>query len=177
MATVDSITPRRALNVEKELAALQQMTVNQLREKYLEIFGEPTNSRHKQWLIKRTIWRMQANAEGDLPERARRRALEIANDADLRRRPPSNPKPTKTGGEQIVVVTRMLQQQEGRVPLPGGSIVRDYKGQQLEVFVRENGFEYAGELFKSLSAVAKHITGSHCNGFHFFRLTKQGGEL
>jgi hypothetical protein len=37
------------------------------------------------------------------------------------------------------------------------------------------GFEYEGEKYKSLSAIAKKITGSHCNGYHFFRLTKEGG--
>ena len=58
------------------------LTVDQLRAKYAVVFGEQTNGRHKQWLIKRIAWRMQANAEGDLSERARRRAMELANDAD-----------------------------------------------------------------------------------------------
>ena len=43
----------------------------------------------------------------------------------------------------------------------------------LEVRVLEDSFEYDGEKFKTLSAVAKVITGSHCNGYHFFKL---GGE-
>lgn len=38
-----------------------------------------------------------------------------------------------------------------------------------------DGFEYEGETYKSLSAVAKQITRTHCNGYHFFRLTKEGG--
>ena len=58
------------LNVEKELAALRRMSVGQLRQRYAEVFGEPTRSRHKQWLIKRILWRMQALAEGDLSRRA-----------------------------------------------------------------------------------------------------------
>ena len=57
-----------ALNVTKEIAALKRMTVDQLRAKYAEVFGESTNSRHKQWLVKRIAWRMQANCEGDLSE-------------------------------------------------------------------------------------------------------------
>ena len=52
------------LNVDKEVAAMERMTVDQLRGKYAEVFGEPTNGRHKEWLIKRIAWRMQANAEG-----------------------------------------------------------------------------------------------------------------
>ena len=77
------------LNVGKELAALRRMSVDDLRRSYAEVFGETTNGRHKEWLIKRIIYRLQALAEGDLSERARRRAAELANDADLRRRPPN----------------------------------------------------------------------------------------
>ena len=60
------------LNVAKELAALKRMTPAELREKYAEVFGEDSRSGHKEWLVKRIIWRMQANEEGDLSERARR---------------------------------------------------------------------------------------------------------
>jgi len=49
------------LNVDKELAALRRMSVGQLRQRYAEVFGEPTRRRHKQWLIKRILWRMQAS--------------------------------------------------------------------------------------------------------------------
>lgn len=73
-----------ALNIVKEVAAMRKMTVNELREKYGEVFGDGTNARNKDWLVKRIAWRMQANEEGGLSERARRRALELANDADLR---------------------------------------------------------------------------------------------
>ena len=65
------------MNVEKEVAAMERMTVDQLRSKYAEVFQEPTRSRHKQYLIKRIAWRMQANAEGGLSERALRRAMEL----------------------------------------------------------------------------------------------------
>ena len=53
------------LNVGKELAALNRLSVDALRARYAEVFGEPTNGRHKQWLIKRIIWRLQSLAEGD----------------------------------------------------------------------------------------------------------------
>ena len=55
-----------ALNVAKEVAAMRQMTVPDLRRKYANVFGEECRSRHKRFLIKRIIWRMQANVEGDL---------------------------------------------------------------------------------------------------------------
>ena len=76
------------LNVGKEIAVLKRMTVGELRERYAEVFGEETHARNKQWLVKRVIWRLQSMSEGNLSERARTRAAELANDADLRRRPP-----------------------------------------------------------------------------------------
>jgi hypothetical protein len=162
------------LNVGKELAALNRMSVDALRARYAEVFGEPTNGRHKQWLVKRIIWRLQALAEGDITERARRRAAELANDADLRRKAPKSP-PVTPDAETRTRVRRLPTNGDRRVPLAGSLITRVYKGETLEVKVLADGFEYEGEAYKSLSAVAKHITGSHCNGYHFFRLTKEGG--
>jgi len=76
------------LNLKKELATLERMTVGELQQRYLEVFGEPIRSRHKQYLIRRIAWRLQANAEGGLSERALRRAEELANVADVRVMPP-----------------------------------------------------------------------------------------
>ena len=72
------------MNVGKEVAAMQRMMVAELRGKYAEVFGEETRSRHKQHLIRRIAWCLQANAEGGLPERARKRAAELAADSDVR---------------------------------------------------------------------------------------------
>src|SRR6516165_4838366 len=76
------------VNVAKEVAALEAMTVAELRVRYSQVFGEETRVGHKTWLVRRIAWRLQALAEGDLSERARRRAAELANDADLRLLPP-----------------------------------------------------------------------------------------
>ncbi len=67
------------LDVEQVVAALRRMTANELRNQYVAVFGEQTNSRNKDWLVRRITWRMQALAEGDIPERRRRRAAELAN--------------------------------------------------------------------------------------------------
>ena len=163
------------LNVAKELAELRRMSVADLRSRYAEVFGEPTNARHKDWLVKRVIWRMQCLAEGDISERARARAAELANDADLRRRPPKAPTatpqtPTRTRR------TRLRTSGKSQAPLPGTVLTRVYKGETLQVKVLPAGFEFEGEVYKSLSAVAKKITGSHCNGYLFFRLTGNGGD-
>jgi hypothetical protein len=57
--------------------------------RYAEVCGEQSRSGNKDYLVKRIAWRMQANEFGDLPERARRRAMEIASNADLRLRAPT----------------------------------------------------------------------------------------
>ncbi len=162
-----------SLNIDKEVAAMERMTVNQLREKYDEVFGEPTNGRHKQWLIKRIAWRMQANAEGSLSERARRRAMELANDADLRVTMPRTKK-SKSGAKTIAVSTPTKTQLSTHL-LPGMLLQRLYKGNTIRVTVLTDGFEWEGDRYKSLTAVAKAVTGKHWNGFHFFGLRKNGG--
>lgn len=162
------------LNVAKELAELRRMASAELRQKYLEVIGEPSRSRHKDWLIKRIIWRLQAHEEGGLSERAQRRALELANDADLRLAPPRERK-----ANRVVVPVNLpgpeVPAADDRVPGPGSTIARRYKGRTIEVRVRDHGFEYEGIAYRTLSAVAKAVTGTHTNGFLFFRLGKYGG--
>jgi hypothetical protein len=58
--------------------------------------------------------------------------------------------------------------------LPGTVLTRNYKRTPLQVKVLQQGFEFAGHLYPSLTAVAKAITGSHCNGFLFFGLVQKG---
>ena len=77
-----------SVNVAMQVAALERMSVRELRTRFAELFGEETNAQNRTWLMRRLAWRIQALAEGDLSERARLRAAELANDADLRLSPP-----------------------------------------------------------------------------------------
>jgi hypothetical protein len=155
-------------NMARELARLRQMTVKELRGRYIEVFGEATHSGNKDWLWKRIAWRIQASAEGGLTERARRRAAELANDADLRlRRPPEKAAPSPAA------TTRQSKVRFGDragVLMPGTVLTRPYKGRTITATVLDDGFEYEGEVYRSLSAVAKAVTGSHWNGNYFFGL-------
>jgi hypothetical protein len=151
------------LNIAIEVAALQRMPLDDLRAKYGAVFGEATRNSNRVWLVKRIAWRLQALAEGDLSQRARQRAAQIANDADLRLTPPGPPRPvspTSAPGR--------------RLPMAGAVLTRVYKGATLQVKVLAKGFEFEDKIYSSLSAVAKAISGSHCNGFHFFRIAKEG---
>jgi len=76
------------VNVTKEAVALEAMSVAELRVQYAQVFGEETRVGHKTWLVRRIIWGLQARAEGGLSERARQRAAELVQDADLRLSPP-----------------------------------------------------------------------------------------
>src|ERR1700679_1918354 len=71
-------------SVFTEIEELHRMKAGALRIRYREVFGEESRSANKQFLFRRIAWRLQANAEGDLSERTRGRALELADDADLR---------------------------------------------------------------------------------------------
>lgn len=164
-----------ALNVGREVSAMQRMTVTQLREKYEEVFGEACRSNHKQWLVKRIAWRMQANEEGDLSERARKRAAELANDADLRMK--AQPQKRQSAAPRGRKVQAAIgRRHDDRIPMPGTVLTREYKGETVQVTVMPEGFEHAGKVYPSLSAVAKAITGSHTSGFLFFRLNRKGGR-
>lgn len=162
---------------DQDLAILRRSTTAQLRQRFTELFGEPPRSANKPWLIKRIAWRLQALAEGDLSARARQRARELANEADLRFSPPRPAStvgpPTLPSAMPAITPSAAL---DPRLPPPGTVLSRRYKGQSHEVQILTHGFGYQGRVFASLSAVAKFITGSHCSGFFFFRLDKKGAK-
>ncbi len=161
------------MNVKTEIAALTRMTVTELRKKHIEVFGERTRSGHKTYLVKRIAWRMQANDQGDLTTRARRRAEELANDAALRTHTPHS-KPYAEDHRDTMTATVHFDH-DTRVPMPGALLTREYKGREIVVRVLPRGFEYEGEIYRTLSAAAKAITGAHWNGYHFFKLTNNNG--
>lgn len=153
------------LNIKAEEARLRKMTHAELRAEYERVYDEPTRSGNRAYLTRRILWRLQAIEEGDLPERVRQRAIKVARDADLRLNPPRDGStPTITG---------RLTSDGLRV---GSVISRIYKKRTIAVTVLDDGFEFEGETYRSLTAIAKAITGSHWNGRHFFGLTDKQKE-
>jgi hypothetical protein len=157
------------MNLADDIDRLKHLTVRELRTRFAEVFGEATQVGNKDWLVKRIAWRLQALAEGDLSQRARQRAHELARDADLRLSPPA----MRIGNNACEQPTTRPGNE--RLPPPGGVLTRLYKGRQLQVTVLASGFQYQGVVYRSLSAVAKAITGSHCNGYLFFRCEAKEG--
>lgn len=157
----------------KEIQKLSRMTVGELREKYLGVFGEETRSRHKKFLRKRIAWRIQALAEGGLSDRAKRRAAELANDADLRLRAPRDR--ADSGSAEVKArskSSRISPSRDSRLPLPGTLLTREYQGRDIVIKVLDDGFEFENRRYRSLSAIAREVTGSKWNGFLFFGITK-----
>ncbi len=152
----------------QEVQGLSRMTVGELRDKYLEVFGEETRSYHKEFLRKRIAWRIQALAEVTFPERARRRAEELANDADLRTRSPRDPVASGSAEVKARTVTSRISPSHDPAAAARNSARPRVQGRDIVVKVLDNGFEFDGRRYKSLSAIAKEVTGSKWNGFLFF---------
>ncbi len=151
--------------VKEQIEALSGMTVAELRARYAEVFAEEAHSRHKVFLQKRIAWGLQAAEEGGLSERARRRAEELANDADLRLLAPTRGR---------TVTQTFTPSHDRRLPMPGSALTRKYRGRTVSVTVLDEGFEYQGKVYKSLTAVANAITGGHWSGPAWFGLARRG---
>jgi hypothetical protein len=159
-----------------EIENLRRASLAALRQKYGEVFQEETRSRHREHLFRRIAWRLQALAEGDLSQRARSRALEIARDADLRTVAPRDFL-TVGGGERVQTTRadRNRREPDSRLPLPGALLTRKWKGRTLLVEVLAKGFQYESRHYSSLSAIAVAVTGTRWNGLAFFGLTRPAG--
>jgi len=156
--------------IETTLARLETMTVSELRAFHKRTFGVATSSRHRVWLVRRIAWRLQADAEGGLSERALARAAQLSEGRHLReRRPPERldrPSPQAT---KVVAMPGAT----GAALAPGTVLEREWKGVIHRAVVHPEGFEYQGRFYDSISAVARAITGTKWNGMVFFGLKKQ----
>src|SRR5579872_567415 len=123
---MSKINPRQNTSMWREIDSIRHQTVGQLKAKYFEVFGLESRSNHKQFLVRRIAWRLQANAEGDLSERARQRAAALAEQADLRIRAPESflKKFSGRGGPK-----------DPRVPDAGTWLTREFQGQNVSVEV------------------------------------------
>ncbi|MCU1337758.1 MAG: hypothetical protein JWO19_3339 [Bryobacterales bacterium] len=156
------------------IAAIEELPhskVAALQKRYRELFGEESKSSNKQFLFRRIAYRLQANAEGDLCERARNRATDIADDRDLRLRAPKE-FVTRLGSVSQSI-DRSRPPKDGRLPEPGSLLTRRVGDRQIVVKVLKEGFEYESRRYRSLSAIAREVTGTRWNGLLFFGLAER----
>ena len=162
---------RRAPRETVDLERLARMRPGELRRLYHALFSCEVPAGNPEYARRRIAWRIQADCEGGLPESAIQHALAIAKEAGVRVRTLSR---TAHGKMPHSSVTRIVSDHDSRVPMPGSVIVKEYHGRTILVRVLGEGFEYDGQRFSSLSAIAKSITGTKWNGMLFFGLAKGG---
>jgi hypothetical protein len=166
-------------SVTAQIQALRQMRVAELRVKWRELFGEDSRSNNRDFLWRRLAWRVQELAYGGLSERAKARITELSKEVDIRFLPPRGWKEAleATMSARPVVAPRPAVGsgpiRDTRLPKPGTVLSRPYRGHDIRVTVLEKGFECQGRPYRSLSAIAREVTGQRWNGMLFFGLTKR----
>ncbi len=160
------------LNINREVARMKRMQTADLKEHFEAVMNLPPRSNNREWMIKKIAWRLQANEEGGLPERVRQKAIAMADDKDIRVRA------TRDFSRQIELadqetIVPPTEARDSRLPPAGTILTKSYKGELVSVRVHQDDFEFNGERFSTLSAVANRVTGSHVNGFLFFRLGRK----
>ena len=150
-----------ATSVLKQLAELDRLDFGILKERWRALFGTEPSGYNRVFLTKRLAHRIQEVAYGGLPQSARARADRILEEKgydELGR--PGRSQPATKAVEPIV---------EGTV------LVREWDGELHRVTVLADGFEYRGRPYRSLSVIARTITGTNWSGPRFFGL-KRGAE-
>ena len=146
-------------SVAEEIAELRVSDVSTLVERYEEVFGRPPRVKHKEFLWKRLAWKIQEQRFGGLSAAAKRRLEDLMGEIDL---------PVE---DRTRTITGRLVDPKGRSALAvGTTVTREWRCQQISVLVVEGGFEWNGVRYRSLSGVAKAITGTQWNGRLFFKL-------
>ena len=135
-------------SLEDDLAALAEMPPAQLRERWETLEGLPAPALATPLLRRLLAQRLQERRHGGLPALVRRELLRIAD------------------GEPVPTSARP------RAQLTSGTrLVREWNGRTITVEVHEKGFRHAGRNWRSLSEIARHVTGAHWSGPRFFGLT------
>jgi len=140
--------------LSRELAELDGLTVRELAERHLALFGTPSRTRNRNFLKRKIAWHLQEQVEGGLSPRALEQIERLARTA------PARWQPGIGGGKKPPA--------DPRLPVPGTIVTRVHAGIEHRVTVLENGFEFRGKHYPSLSKIALEITGTSWNGYHFF---------
>ncbi|MBF9055712.1 DUF2924 domain-containing protein [Rhodobacterales bacterium HKCCA1065] len=136
------------------LAALKAMSVNELKAEWQALYDAPAPNNSRNFLEGRLAYRIQELTYGG-PDKQTRRMLDLLAD------------------EVDGTLTRKAQIADPRNPVLGTKLIREWNGVAHTITVLREGFEWDGRRFKSLSAVARAITGTRWNGYRFFGLRER----
>jgi hypothetical protein len=149
--TIPSIPPA---NVLGRLAALQTADTPELKQQWRELFGKEPPPHNRAYLRSRLAYRVQELAYGGLKPATLARLGALGELLD--------------GGN---VVLRRIRGDDK--PIAGTRLVRQHQGVEHTVTVLTDGYEWEGRPYRSLSAIARAITGTRWNGWRFFGLQTQ----
>ena len=144
-------------SVVAQLTALRKMSVVELKQRWETLFGTPAPNNSRSYLEVRLGNRIQELMLGGL-SRDTRRVLDLLV--------------KELEGKN----TRKAIMTDPRKPIPGTRLLREWDGAEHSVTVLRDGFDWQGRKFKSLSAVARAITGTQWNGYRFFGLREAGRD-
>jgi hypothetical protein len=139
------------------LATLKAMSVKDLKAEWEKLIGTSAPNNSRAFLEIRIAYRIQELTYGG-PDRETRRMLDLLAD------------------EVEGVARRKNQIADPRNPVVGTRLIREWDGVEQTVIVLKDGFDWQGRKFKSLSAVARAITGTRWNGYRFFGLRERKRE-
>jgi len=153
-------------NLLTKIMSLKDASLEKLKKKYSELFKDkPAPSNNKTYLWKKIAYKLQELEYGGLSTETQSKIQELIQKYD-----PVNNKairPEKTTQDQP---KKPNLRRDKRLPIPGTVITKEYKGIELQVKILESGFEYNSKVYKTLTAIAKEVTGAHWNGYLFFNL-------
>ena len=152
--TIPAIPPTDVL---RRLAALKSATTQDLKRQWRELFGTEPPPFSRTYLQSRLAYRIQELAYGGLKPETVARLEAIGERLD--------------GGNTVLRRIRA-----GDRPVAGTRLVREHRGVEHAVTVLQDGFEFEGRPYQSLSAIARHITGTRWNGWTFFGLKNHRGQ-
>ena len=145
-------------SITARLAALPRTSTPDLKALWHELFGKPAPAFSRSYLISRLAYRIQELAHGGLSDETRARLDALAE------------------GEEHRAAKAARQRRRAEAPLAGTRLVREWQGVEHHVTcLGDGGFEWQGRRYRSLSAVARAITGTQWNGWLFFGLKKNAG--
>ena len=149
-----------------EIMELKDKALLELKARYKELYGSETApSSNKVYLWRKIAYKLQEIEHSGLSAEAQGKIKEFIQKYD-----PVNNKALRPGVNSDNTGNKPKLSRDKRLPIPGTIITKNYKGTSLEVKILEKGFEYSNKQYKSLTAIAKEVTGAHWNGYLFFGL-------